>query len=134
LSDAVADDCNLDVVQSVQEQLSEMVQEQKAAKEEDPPAVSKTTVKKILQSCGVSNSHLTAFEEQYDSEFGADTEISPQNLVDPKQLEVRTPDVIIRVSPERGDLVETRVIDGVKYILIRADEGVEVNGVGIHIT
>ena len=134
LSDSVADDCSLDVVQSVQGELSEMVREQKAAKEEDPPTVSKTTVKKILQSCGVSDSHLSAFEEKYDSEFGADTEISPQNLVDPKQLEVHTPDVTIRVSPERGDLVETRIIDGVKYILIRADEGVEVNGVDIHIT
>lgn len=40
---------------------------------------------------------------------------------------------MIRVSPERGDLVETRVIDGVKYILIRADEGVEVNGVDVNI-
>ena len=38
-----------------------------------------------------------------------------------------------KVSPERSDLVDTRVIDGVKYILIRADEGVEVNGVPVHI-
>ena len=37
----------------------------------------------------------------------------------------------IRVNPERSDLVETRTIDGARYILIRADEGVEVNGVNI---
>lgn len=54
--------------------------------------------------------------------------------MDTKQLEICTPDVTIRVSPERSDLVETRVIDGVKYILIRADEGVEVNGVDVHIS
>ena len=37
------------------------------------------------------------------------------------------------MDPTRSDLVETRVIGGVKYILIPADEDVEVNGVSIHI-
>lgn len=44
-----------------------------------------------------------------------------------------TPDVTIRVNPDRGDLVETRMIDGTRYILIRAEEGVEVNGVQVQI-
>ena len=37
------------------------------------------------------------------------------------------------MNPERSDLVETRLIGGVRYILIRAEEGVEVNGVDIQI-
>ena len=40
---------------------------------------------------------------------------------------------MIKVNPERSDLVETRVIDGVKYIMIRADSGVEVNGLNVEI-
>ena len=39
-------------------------------------------------------------------------------------MQVRTPDVTIQVNAEHGDLVQTRVIDGVKYILIRAGENV----------
>ena len=39
----------------------------------------------------------------------------------------------IKVDPTRSDLIETRVIGGVKYIMICADENVEVNGVSIHI-
>ena len=50
-----------------------------------------------------------------------------------KQLEDKTADVSIKVNAERGDLIRTRVIDGVKYILIRADDFVEVNGVRIAI-
>ncbi|WP_444658128.1 DUF4317 domain-containing protein [Caproiciproducens sp. R2] len=134
LEDTVAEDCSFDVVQAVQGQLSEMIEEHKNNKEEEPLAVSKKTVKGILESCGVSEARVTAFEEKFDTEFGADAEISPRNLIDTKQLEVRTPDVTIRVNPERNDLVETRIIDGTKYILIRADEGVEVNGVNIHIS
>ena len=87
----------------------------------------------MLAACGIDDSHVATFEEKYDAEFGADVVLSPRNLVDYKQLELRTPDVTIYVNPERGDLVETRIIEGVKYILIRADENVEVNGVNIHI-
>ena len=34
----------------------------------------------------------------------------------------------------RGDLIETRILNGVKYILVRVEEGVEVNGVPVQIT
>ena len=53
--------------------------------------------------------------------------------MDLRQFRLETPDVSIRVNPERRDLIETRIIDGTRYILIRADEGVEVNGVSIQI-
>ena len=84
--------------------------------------------------CGVAGERVEAFDGQYDEAFGADFGLSPRNLVDPKQLEVRTPDVTIHVNPERSDLVETRMIEGTRYILIRANEGVEVNGVSIQIS
>ena len=59
----------------------------------------------------------------------------PQNLVDKKQFEVRTPDVTIKVRARNAaTLVETRIIDGAGYILIRAEGGVEVNGVPIRLT
>ena len=41
--------------------------------------------------------------------------------------------MVIKVDPTRNDLIETRVIGGVKYIMICADEAVEVNGVNITI-
>lgn len=134
LGDAIADDCSFQVVQTVHEQLSGLIAEHKANKVREPLAVSKQTVKEVLESCGVSQDHMVAFEEKYDEAFGAGKEISPRNIVDTRQLEVRTPEVTIHVSPGSGNLVETRIIDGRKYILIRADQGVEVNGVSINIS
>lgn len=134
LRDSLADECSFDVVQAVQDQLCGMIEMHKESKVPEPLVISKGTVKQVLSSCGVTQEHTAAFEEKYVSEFGEDTGLSPKNLVDTKQLEICTPDVTIRVSPERSDLVETRVIDGVKYILIRADESVEVNGVNVHIS
>ena len=55
------------------------------------------------------------------------------NVMSSRSFEVKTPDVVIKVDPARSDLIETRIIGGMKYIMICADEDVEVNGVSIHI-
>lgn len=133
LAESLAEECSYEVMQTVHEKLCGLIEDHKANKEEEPLAISRETVRQVLSSCGVEEGHVAAFEEKYDEAFGEGTEISPQNLVNAKQFELRTPDVVIKVNPERRDLVETRVINGAKYILIRADEGVEVNGVSIHI-
>lgn len=133
LGQTLADDCSYDVVQSIHGQLCEMIEEHKANKEEAPLVLSKSAVKSVLSSCGVSDTGVSAFEEKYDEDFGAEAEISPLNIIEPKKFEVRTPDVTIHVNPERRDLLETRMIDGSKYILIRVESDVEVNGVNIRI-
>ena len=66
-----------------------------------------------------------------DESFGVGAELSPKNIVNTKKFELVTPDVTIKVNPERKDLVTTETIGGVQYILIRATEGVEVNGINI---
>ncbi len=134
LGDALADDCSYEVIQSVHEQLCGMIEDHKTNKEVDPLTISKSTVKSVLKSCGVSDSNVSTFDEKFDAEFGADVKISPQNIIDTKKFEVRAPDVTIQVNPERSDLLETRMINGSKYILIRVDADVEVNGVNIHIS
>lgn len=134
LGDTLEEECRYEVVQAVHDELCGMIAAHKESKEEDPLVVSKVTVKRVLHECGVSPDHVERFEEQYDRQFGPEADLPPRNIVDEKQLEVKTPDVTIKVSPERSDLVETRVIDGRRYILIRAEEGVEVNGVQIHIS
>lgn len=55
-------------------------------------------------------------------------------MVDPKKIELKTADVTIKVSPDRSDLIQTKILNGVKYILVRVEEGVEVNGVPVQIT
>ena len=110
-----------------------MIEEHKASRDPDPLIIDRGTVSGVLSSCGASDEKVSEFGKKYDEQFGAGTELSPKNIVTPSRFEVRTPDIVIKVNPERRDLVETRVIDGTKYILIRADGGVEVNGVNISI-
>lgn len=132
LAETLEEDCSMETLTAVRGQLCAMIQEHKESKEPQPLTVDKSTVQGVLASCGVSEAHVEAFGQQYEEIFG-DAELSPRNVVDVKHLEVKTPNVIIKVDPERSELVETRVISGVKYIMIRADEGVELNGVNIQI-
>lgn len=126
-------ECSFDVVESVHAELSAMIDNHKESREEEPLTVSKTTVKDILRTSGVAEDKLEVFEKKFDESFGANAELSPQNIIDRNKFDLRTADATIKIDPERSEIVETRVIDGTKYILIRADSDVEVNGVNIRI-
>ena len=133
LSRTLEDACSLDVVQTVHEQLCQSIELHKESKVAEPLLITKEQVKDSLNLCGVPEKNVAKFSVEYDTVFGADAELHPKNIINNKRLEITTPDVSIKVSPERSDLVQTRVIGGVKYILICADENVEVNGVPIFI-
>ena len=133
LGQALAEECSLEVVQTMHEQLCDKIEAHKQNKEEEPLTLTKRQVSEVLSDSGVSEERVAAFEEKFDASFGAEAALSPRNLVDARRFKVCTPDVTIQVNPERSDLVETRLIGGVRYILIRAEEGVEVNGVDIQI-
>lgn len=133
LSESVSDELSLDVVSAVHSGISDLIEEHKQSREREPLTISKGTVKRILRNGGVAEEHVEAFGKKFDEDFGKGAELRPKNIVDPKKFEIKTPDVSIKVSPEKKDLVETRVIDGVKFILVRADGGVELNGVNIEI-
>ena len=133
LTTALGEDCNLDVVQTVHDQLCQSIELHKEAKVPEPLMIAKADVKEALASCGVSEKHLAKFSVDYDETFGFEADLHPKNIIDNKRFEIKTPDVSIKVDPTRSDLIETRIIGGVKYILICADENVEVNGVSIHI-
>ena len=126
-------ECSFDVVESVHAELSAMIDNHKESREEEPLTVSKTTVKDILRASGVAEDKLEVFEKKFDESFGENAELSPQNIIDRNKFDLRTADATIKIDPERSEIVETRVIDGTKYILIRADSDVEVNGVNIRI-
>jgi len=133
LASSLHEECSLEVVQNVHDQLRQCIEMHKEAKVAEPLMVSKEQVKAALAECGVSESRIAKFSIDYDEAFGFEAELHPKNIIDNKKFEIHTPDVSIKVSPERSDLIETRVIGGVKYIMICADEDVEVNGVSIHI-
>ena len=133
LASSLDKECSLEVVQTVHEQLCQCIDMHKESKVAEPLLITKEQVKGALAACGISEKQMAKFSVNYDETFGFEAELHPRNVIDNKKFEIHTPDVSIRVDPARSDLIETRVIGGVKYILICAEEDVEVNGVSIHI-
>ena len=134
LGSALAEECSLEVVQTVHDQLRQSIEMHKESKVAEPLLINKEQVKTALAASGVSEKNVAKFSVEYDEVFGADAQLHPKNIINNRRFEVKTPDVTVTVKPECSDLIETRIIGGVKYILICADENVEVNGVNIHIS
>ncbi len=120
-------DCSMDVIRSVHEQLTAKVTEHAKNKDEEPLTVSCDDIGTILTDCGVAEEQLSAFKNGYADRFG-NAALNPENIVDVRHFEVKAGDVTITVSPEQSFLIETRELDGKKYIMIPADGGAELNG------
>lgn len=133
LSSALEEECSLEVVQTVHDQLCTMIAAHKESKVPQPLMIERSEVEEVLEGCGISEEHLAKFNVAFDTEFGTAQPVSPQNLIDSRKFEVKAPGVTIQVAPDCSQLVQTKVIEGVKYIMIRAEENVEVNGVAVEI-
>lgn len=134
LERSLDDECSMEVVQAVQTELTQLMAMHKESKVADPLLINKEQVEAVLTANGVSEEKISKFSVEYDDTFGFEAELHPRNVVDQKHFQVKTPDVTINVAPESSHLVQTRIIDGMKYILIAADENVEVNGVNVNIS
>ncbi len=133
LTAALEESDGLEPVQNVHDRLRQAVQLHKESRVADPLLISKQELRQALEDSGVPEKQVARFSVDYDETFGCDAQLHPKNIVNTKRFELQTPDVTVTVNPERSDLIETRIIGGVKYILICADENIEVNGVNINI-
>ena len=133
LSESLKEDCSFDVVQAVHEQLSERMTLHKESKDPEPLTLSEQEMGDILENSGVSPEHTEAFCRRCAEELGEDTPLRPANISSANRMEIQTPEVKISVDPKNSHLIQTRVIDGHKYILISADAGVELNGLAVEI-
>ncbi|MCR4598947.1 MAG: DUF4317 domain-containing protein [Acetatifactor sp.] len=131
IEETLEDTCDLEMVKNIHEKLTEMVEEHKLREDPAPLILDKNEVKTILADSGVSNEKLSHFEEHYEETAGDDTPLYVNNVMNAKSFEVKTPDVVVKVKPERTDLIDTRVIDGRQCLVIALDGTVEVNGITV---
>ena len=128
LSDALEDTYSVEVARSIHERLTDQIAQHKESKSPEPLTITASNITAILQDCGVSQDKVGAFQEKYGEQFGQGAVLRPANLIDTGKFEIKTSQAAVSVSPDQSYLVETRVIDGKKYLLIPAEERVEVNG------
>ena len=133
LADTLEKDCSYDVVQSVHEQLRGRIQEHKESRDPAPLELTVGDVGGILSESGVSEEKVESFRRECEKQYGENAALNPKNILGTGKFEITTPEVKITVAPENSYLIEARMIGGRRYLLIPADDGVEVNGVSVNI-
>lgn len=130
ISDTLGEDCGYEVIRSIHDNLNEMLEE--AKEEPEPLELSKPDVKRLLTRSGVSQEKLESFDEEFEMAVGEKKTLLASNIANVKTFQIETPDVVVKVNPERSDLVETRMIDGRRCLVIAIDDHLEVNGIEVH--
>ena len=130
VEETLGEDCAYDTVMNIHEKLNEWVESQKDSP--DPAILTKPEVKRLFEECGVEEEKLEDFDARYEATAGEDASLMAANITNTRRMEIKTPDVVIHVDPDRAELVETRVIDGRRCLVIPMEDNVEVNG--IHVT
>ena len=133
LSASLGEECSYEVVRALHEEVAAMIEVHKESKDPEPLTVTKATVKDALEKLGVEEEKIEKLGESFEESFGKNAELSPKNILSPKKLEIEAPDIKIKVSSDRGDLVSTKVINGTKYVMIKVEGTVEVNGISLSI-
>ncbi|MCQ2508362.1 MAG: DUF4317 domain-containing protein [Dorea sp.] len=129
IEETLGEECKYEVVKNIHENLHEMMEE--AKENPDPLELSKPEVKRLLSLSGVPDEQLETFDQGFESIMGEQKTVMAANITNTKSFQINTPDVVIKVKPERMDLIETREIDGRKCLVIEITDNLEVNGVEV---
>lgn len=127
VEETLGENCGYDVVKNIQENLHELVEQN--ADNPEPVVLDKAEVKYLLAKSGVEEDALQDFDKRYEETAGEDQELLVSNIASTKKFEIKTAEISIQVSPEFADLIETRIIDGRKCIVIGVDDQVQINGI-----
>ena len=129
IEDTLGEDGDYETVRSIHETLNDLIEEHK--EETEPLALDKTEMKKIFEQSGVDAEKMENFDRNFEETAGEKASLLAANIAETKKFNIETPDVIIKVNPERTDLVETRLIDGRQCLVIPVDDHIEVNGINV---
>ena len=122
-------DCNFENVRNLNDAVSEIIEQNKDSGE--PVQIEKAEMRRLLSENGADQSVLSDFDAAYDEAVGEGVPLMAENLIDTSKLEVKSPSLRISVKSEMADMLKTRVIDGMEYLLIPVTDELEVNGIRI---
>lgn len=131
IQDTLGDECEFEVVKEIHEQLTELIEEKKD--DEIPLELGRKEVVNLLAASGVDNRKIEELENNFEEAAGGSMTqpLLASNVASTRKFEIKTPDVVVQVKPDRTDLVETRMIDNVPYLLITLSDSVQVNGIDV---
>ena len=127
IEETLGEECSYDIVRNIHENLNELIEEQKESPV--PVELDKEEVKYLFAKSGLQEEKLENFDKQYEAAAGEQSTLLATNITNTRSFEIKTPDVIVKVNPERTDLVEVMTVNGRRCLVIGVDDHVEINGI-----
>lgn len=131
IKETLGADCDYGVVKTIHNKLNEVMEKQKMRQVQEPLVLSKAQVKELFYESGVPDDKLSEFDTKFEEIAGENISLLAANVASPKVFEVKASDVVLKVPSERSDLVETKMVDGRRCLVIAIAEEVEVNGLQV---
>lgn len=125
INSTVKEQMNFNVMKEIYEEINELYKEN--SENEEALVLEKPMLTSILKEVGIEKDKIQAFEE-----IEEDNLIFAKNIIGNKKLDIKKAGISIKVDIESTHLVETKIIDGKKCIVITVDDDVELNGVKVN--
>lgn len=127
VEDILGEACSFEMIRNIHEEINDLIEEHK--EDAEPLMLDKSEIRKIFENSGVPEERMDKLDSEFDFTFGRRKSVTATNIAETKGFSIKTPDVTIKVSPDRADLVETMVINGRQCIVIAVDDHITVNGI-----
>ena len=131
IKETLGEQCEYEIVRNIHEKLNDILEEHKLKEIPEPLTLDKNEVKSIFAESGVEEERLEEFDRNYEKKTGEHTAFMAANIVNTRVFEVKTPDVVVKVNPECAELVQTKLVDGRRCLVIEITDQVEVNGITV---
>lgn len=125
LYDTLRDELTMPVISSLSLNMLDLIAEN--SDNPEPLVLNKSDMIKLISKSGVSDEAVESYEKSED----ADIEVLADNVIDTRKFEVKTQGITVKTDTDSIEKLETRVIDGRKYLLVPIDDDVEVNGMPV---
>ena len=130
VEETLGENCDFETVKNIHESLNEMLEEHRDNPE--PLILDKHQVKRLLENNGADPEKLRELDTIYPTDKdGRETSLVASNMVNARIFEIKTPDVSIKVAPDKTYLVQTKMVEGHSCIVIEVNEHVEINGITV---
>lgn len=160
VASVLGDASDIETMISLQENLSTLVREKREESSGGNIVLEKEAVKNVFEKSGVDGERLHEFEKKFDEQFDmkaiteknsrqiiqdeeavaveaelprlrVEPKIFAENVVPTRNFEVKTADMLLRINTKHLDIINTRVLDGKKCLVIELSEDATVNGIPV---
>lgn len=137
VTEVLGNESNFDTVFSIQENLKETVTNKKSEAAGEAVFLDKEVMRDVFKRSGVSEEKLEKFDQKFEEQFDTEQNVKVEeklfadNVAPLRNFEVKNKNMLLRVKSKHTDIMDTRIIDGKKCLVIEITDDMTVNGISV---